>query len=135
MTKIISAIVISLVVLVAVVLFADRDQLPAGEGSYREAEEIDAVLRAIDPRENDAELPEDCYRIAHDDRFYYIAMGTDSHLPGSGGGTVGVLFADGSRHFFFGHVCGPGARPLEFQGRNKEELLAGLRTDWHEYKP
>ncbi len=135
MAKIVSVIAISLVAIVGVLLFVNRDQPPAGEGSFREADQIDAALQMIDPAEIDAELPENCYRITHDDGFYYIAMGTDSHLPGGGGGTVGLLFADGSRHFFFGHVCGPGATPLEFQGSSQEEVLAGLRADWHEYKP
>ena len=127
--------VLLVVIFIVWLLILNRDEAPDGEGSFREAHEIYAALAAIDPSESEDNLPDKFYRFEYDNGFSYIATGTDSHLPGGGGGTIGLLFADGSRHIFFGHVCGPGPTPLEFQGRSKESMLDNLRKEWHEHGP
>jgi hypothetical protein len=135
MKRFFGLVVLALIAFIAVALFRNRDQAPPGEGSYREANEIVATIKTLDPSHPESDLPEKFYRITNLNGFSYLATGTDSHLPGGGGGTIGVLFDDGSSHMFFGHVCGPGAMPFEFFGDSKAAVLAYLREKATEYKP
>ena len=106
-------------------LLSSCDPAPEGEGSYREEKKIKKVLSSLDANDPKQELPDGYYRRKTGDGSPYIITGTDSH---KGGGTVGILFADGTIVTHFCHVCGPGPTPLEsIKGDTKDEVIASLK--------
>ena len=106
-------------------LSCNSDPSPKGDGSFKDEKEIRNVFLSLNANEPQQKLPNNYYRRTLEDGASYIITGTDSH---KGGGTVGVLFSDGTIFTHFCHVCGSGSTPLEaFTGNTKEEVIKSIK--------
>jgi len=106
-------------------LLSSCDPASKGEGSYKEEKIIMKVLSSLDANDPNEELPDGYYRMKTGDGEPFIITGTDSH---KGGGTIGILFSDGTIFTHFCHICGPGPTPLEsFSGDTKDKVIASVK--------
>lgn len=117
-----------LVILLTFIAFCScsLDPPPKGEGSFEEEDVIKRTLATLDANRQEA-LPSGYYQMRLGNGEPYIITATDSHSP-RGGGTIGVLFRDGTIFTHFGHVCGPGPTPLAgFAGGSQDDLIHSIR--------